>query len=61
MCTLDQIVWKHHNWHGTSTRHQVFPAIATFMGLMRYLGSLRDEVLRDPLHIEVKVLISVHM
>lgn len=61
MCTLYQIVWKHHNWHGASARHQVFAAIAAFMRLVRNLGSLRNEILRYALHIEVKVLVSVHM
>ena len=59
--SLYQVVWKHHNWHRASASHQVFPAIAAFVGLVSHLGSLRDDIWRYSFHVEVKVLISIHV
>jgi hypothetical protein len=52
---VDKIVRKYDTRHGTSAGHHIF--------LLRLWSpsGLRNEVLRNPVHIEVKVLIGIHM
>jgi hypothetical protein len=59
--TLYQVIWKHYNRHGTSASHNIFSPAGAFMRLVRDLSSLRDEVLRYTLNIEVEILISIHV